>query len=135
MSFRTCKNCNALYLYSELNCPHCPGIQIKSKISLALLMGLSLSACEEKSEPDIQALYGDAMIDSDGDGYDEETDCDDQDALTYPGAAEIDSTEECMRDLDDDGYGDSQPDNSNVIAGTDCDDSDPSINPGEENCN
>jgi len=135
MSLQTCNNCNALYKSAELTCPHCPIIHIKSKIPVALLLGLTMSACEEKSDQDVQALYGVAFVDSDGDDYNEEIDCDDQDALTYPGAAEIDSTEECMRDLDDDGYGDSQPDNPNVIAGTDCNDSDPYINPGEGNCN
>ena len=46
-------------------------------------------------------------VDGDGDGYlDCKGDCDDTDAMTYPGAAESDSETECMRDADEDGFGD-----------------------------
>jgi hypothetical protein len=66
-------------------------------------------------------------IDNDGDGYgnfsaieactadyygdgslimtDISGDCDDSEILTYPGAAELDSTTTCLADLDEDGYG------------------------------
>ena len=45
-------------------------------------------------------------IDGDGDGYlDCKGDCDDEDAMTYPGAAESDSETACMRDADEDGFG------------------------------
>ena len=32
-------------------------------------------------------------------------DCDDADAMTYPGAAEMDSETACLTDADEDGYG------------------------------
>ena len=72
-------------------------------------------------------------IDNDNDGYDSissgGTDCDDYDAYTYPGAAYWDSFTDCMTDVDGDNYGDENP-SFGVTAGTDCDDSSYSINPG-----
>ena len=48
-------------------------------------------------------------LDDDGDGtanYTQQSqDCDDNDPHTYPGAAAQDSTSECLRDSDGDGYG------------------------------
>ena len=84
--------------------------------------------------------------DGDGDGYgtsdssttacdapsdyvSDDTDCDDSDSNTHPGAAENDSSTDCMTDSDGDGYGDSGA-TGDVVAGTDCDDSDSGINPG-----
>ena len=65
-------------------------------------------------------------VDDDGDGFTEnDGDCDDADANTFPGAAENDSTTDCLTDSDGDGYGD------NSLGGTDCDDGDAAINPGE----
>ena len=43
--------------------------------------------------------------DSDGDGFVYCDDCDDSDALNYVGNAYMDSTTECMIDVDEDGYG------------------------------
>ena len=44
--------------------------------------------------------------DDDGDGfYACMDDCDDTDEYTFPGAAELDSTTECLTDWDEDGYG------------------------------
>ncbi len=73
-------------------------------------------------------LYNGACRDLDGDGYCLYEDCDDTDAATYPGAAELDSTTACMTDADGDGYGDDRP-ASGVTAGSDCDDSDAAISP------
>jgi len=56
------------------------------------------------------------------------TDCDDDDVFTYPGAADKESSTDCMTDADEDGYGDSTA-ISPVTAGTDCDDSDADISP------
>ncbi len=56
-------------------------------------------------------------------------DCRDGDALTFPGAAPNDSAAACMRDADDDDYGDTSAP-SGAVAGTDCDDSDVDISPG-----
>ena len=76
--------------------------------------------CDD-NDPDI------GIIDEDGDGSPEcTTDCDDSDANTYPGAAELESLEDCMRDADDDGWGDPVAPEGGV-AGTDCDDTDESI--------
>mgnify|MGYP002639854775 CR=1 FL=1 len=49
-------------------------------------------------------------------------DCDDDDPDAFPGAAEIEAPEACMRDADDDGWGDQFPTTAGVEAGTDCDD-------------
>ena len=85
-------------------------------------------------------------------------DCNDEDASTFPGSAEIDSDNFCMKDSDNDGYGDNsavanalpwvtdlglQFPESQLYDGTDCDDDNDSINPGaieilnngiDENC-
>ncbi len=95
-------------------------------------------------------------LDTDGDGFggadsevaaceqpkgfiEDGTDCDDTSALaewTYPGAAEVESLLDCMKDLDGDGYGDESPTTAGVIAGTDCDDNAGFLSPGEpEVCN
>ena len=80
--------------------------------------------------------------DGDGDGYgdpdasqttcdaasgylSDNTDCDDDDDDTYPGAASTSSS--CMTDADGDGYGDDSP-ASGVTAGDDCDDTDSTVN-------
>ena len=52
---------------------------------------------------------GDAP-DEDGDGFMACFDCNDADAMTYPGAAEMDSETECLTDADEDGYGASTKD-------------------------
>jgi hypothetical protein len=48
-------------------------------------------------------------------------DCADSDPATFPGAAQTDSAVLCMKDLDDDGYGDTTPP-AGVTPGSDCDD-------------
>ncbi|MCB9743785.1 MAG: hypothetical protein H6740_14390 [Alphaproteobacteria bacterium] len=54
-------------------------------------------------------------------------DCDDTNDTTgqstYPGAAQLDSSTVCMKDRDNDGFGDDSPSRTGVTAGTDCDDS------------
>jgi len=66
--------------------------------------------------------------DLDGDGYECDDDCDDSDANTYPGAAELESATAGMTDADGDGYGDDSP-ATGVTAGTDCDDTDLAVSP------
>ena len=56
-------------------------------------------------------------------------DCDDDSETTYPGAASLDSEEDCLKDDDGDERGDVDPDNPDVDEGTDCDDSDPEVTP------
>jgi hypothetical protein len=69
------------------------------------------------------------------------SDCDDTNADTFPGAAPNDSATECMRDEDGDDYGDDNPPGG-VTPGTDCDDLNANIvdmctpcMPGEFICN
>ena len=104
--------------------------------------GAGDSAQDTASEPADQALYGvpDSgfapeygveMVDNDEDGFMWDSDCDDNDPKTFPGAAFNESSTECMTDADGDGYGSNTP-ASGVTAGTDCDDSDASVYPGAE---
>ena len=83
------------------------------------------------------------LDDSDNDGFSTcSGDCDEQDEYTFPGAAELESTELCMKDVDGDGYG-SMEASGNINHGTDCDDSNNAIYPHAmercsgafENCN
>lgn len=91
-------------------------------------------------------------LDSDGDGFgdgsefvftcivpegylENNADCDDSSAETFPGSAEQDSQVDCMRDGDGDGYGDVNV-SAGVTPGTDCDDANIDISPGSvESCN
>lgn len=57
-------------------------------------------------------------------------DCDQGYSRTYPGAAELDSLADCMRDADDDGYGADANVGPFVTPGTDCDDANAGIHPG-----
>jgi hypothetical protein len=58
-------------------------------------------------------------------------DCDDTSAQTFPGAAEFEEDPMlCRRDEDQDGYGESTPSGTDVAAGTDCDDADVNAFPG-----
>lgn len=57
-------------------------------------------------------------------------DCDDSDPNTHPGAAKLDSKTECMKDSDLDGFGDMNPANKSVKAGTDCNDDSAATFPG-----
>ncbi|MDP6933728.1 MAG: hypothetical protein QGG40_12470, partial [Myxococcota bacterium] len=67
--------------------------------------------------------------DDDGDGVTTcDGDCNDGNAYIYPGAAYNDSTTQCMKDMDGDGYGEAYP-TEDVAGGTDCDDEDASATP------
>ena len=60
----------------------------------------------------------------------DDTDCDDASASTFPGAAELDGdARACMKDDDDDGWGDVAPPDG-VVAGSDCDDASDVTFPG-----
>ena len=56
-------------------------------------------------------------------------DCDDGDSNTFPGSSPNDSSTSCMTDADGDDYGDTDPE-SGVTSGSDCDDSNATINSG-----
>jgi large repetitive protein len=61
-------------------------------------------------------------------------DCDDDNPNTHPGAAELESLDDCMKDDDGDGYGERAPFGS-IAPGTDCNDSRDEYFPGApENC-
>ena len=57
-----------------------------------MLLGLGLAACGDAKEDsglyDVQPLYGDAMVDVDGDGWPPGEDCDDEDPSIHPEAEE-----------------------------------------------
>jgi hypothetical protein len=132
---KICNSCHQHFLAIENECQNCTPQQsslISKAPMLALILGLGVS-CGDKNEtdPSVTALYGDPGIDEDQDGYFMQEDCDDSDANTYPGAAELDSTTECMTDADNDGYGDMDS-VSPIVAGTDCNDSDDNTNPAAE---
>ncbi|MBC8066964.1 MAG: hypothetical protein IAG13_01410 [Deltaproteobacteria bacterium] len=63
------------------------------------------------------------------DTIDNDDDCFDNDDHTFPGAAEQDSAIECMKDTDEDGWGDDMPPEG-VGIGTDCLDDDATTFPG-----
>ena len=104
--------------------------------------------CNGVADDDDSGVTGTStwFVDSDSDGYgdaadagteycdppsayvSDNSDCLDSDGDTFPGAAAIDSTTDCMTDADGDDYGDDSP-VSGVTDGTDCDDSDASVNP------
>ena len=91
------------------------------------LMGFLLSCSADKNDT---AGGGIKVVDADGDGFNSVDDCNDSDANTFPGAADLDDADACMTDADDDGYGDSAP-LDGVTAGTDCDDGDADLNPAD----
>lgn len=126
---KVCHRCQSHIV--DTDCPHCEvhSTVVKTPtIALSVLLGVGLTACESP-----QALYGVPYTDIDQDGFEDYEDCDDQDPYTYPGAAPEDSETECMTDFDGDGYGDANP-AEGVEAGTDCDDAEATVNPGNENC-
>jgi hypothetical protein len=90
--------------------------------------GDGFTTCDGDCDDDDGTL---SLDDLDGDGFSTcDGDCDDGDLFTYPGAASEDSLTACMRDFDGDNYGDDSPSNSDVTAGTDCNDLNSAKNPG-----
>jgi len=104
MSLRLCTACNHHYVASESSCPHCSKKSFRpvQKASWAVLLGLSLTACGETEkdtatddtstsvvEPEMSALYGVPNVDNDGDGYEMDVDCNDDDPDIHPDAEEI----------------------------------------------
>jgi hypothetical protein len=89
-------------------------------------------ACGEKATDSGQVTSTTAaepnFIDNDGDGFEADEDCNDEDATIYPGSV-AESTELCLMDQDGDGFGDANA-TAPYDAGTDCADSDPLTFPG-----
>ena len=95
-----------------------------------------------------EITYGFWYADTDGDGYGDDStgvqgeapsgyvrtggDCDDDDEFTFPGAAELESADECMTDADEDGYGAIAVGSTDITIGSDCDDGEATIYPGAE---
>ncbi|MCK6518179.1 putative metal-binding motif-containing protein, partial [Myxococcota bacterium] len=129
-----------------------------SRMTLLLSLSLALVACKDDSSDSVtpsdsvSGADSDAgPTDADGDGYDVETDCDDENPAVNPAAAEtcdgIDNncdgaadegvTSTFYQDADGDGYGDDAapieaceaPEGASAIGG-DCDDADVAFNPG-----
>jgi hypothetical protein len=133
-------------------------MRLSTAVVVCSLLG---SACEPVAQKH-DTGQAEPAVDADGDGYDREVDCDDEDPQRHPGADEVcDGLDnDCDGFLDDedpslvggasvyldgdgDGYGDaasavgacSAPDGY-VDDGSDCDDADAAINPGAlEICN
>lgn len=79
-----------------------------------------------------------SVEDLDGDGFSAcgakgSVDCDDTDAYTFPGAADLEENgaDYCMTDLDGDGWGDAEP-GEGIDAGTDCHDANHLLNQNDD---
>jgi len=150
MAFHVCVSCSSPFLAVDSICPHCgAALAPRKNMLITALLGLGLMGCgdtgkvdssepsgeptvEPAIEPDnVEPPYGVGDLDVDQDGFYID-DCDDEDPAAFPGAAENDSTSDCMRDADNDGYGDSEPSNPDVTPGTDCNDEDATIHPNAE---
>ena len=82
-----CPHCSTLV--PRHICPSCGATVTKKTRTTAAMavLGLGLLAgCPQ--QPPVAALYGAALVDEDGDGYDAEADCDDNDADIHPDAEE-----------------------------------------------
>lgn len=150
MSMTICSSCGC-YVIDQSHCPcessdkPAKGAGAARALLISSLMGVGLTACDILSP---KAIYGVPVYeDLDEDGFQLNEDCDDNDPLTFPGAAELEPDNTlCMADADEDGYGASTPAEGTmgVEPGTDCDDTDPDIHPDatelpgdgvDQNCN
>jgi len=128
---------------------------VLARASLILLLLSCESTLLEIDVKDAPADTGAAFTDKDGDGFGLEDDCNDSDALIHPGAEEVcdDRDNDCdgtidqdasdaslwYLDQDGDGFGNTnssslaceQP-SDHVEIGGDCNDSNPEVNPDEE---
>ena len=91
------------------------------------------TACYEDADYD---GYGE--MDPSGDGITAGTDCDDTEEYAYPGAAyneldlDGDGATDCSQDEDGDGFGEMDPSADGALAGTDCDDGNADMAPGDD---
>ena len=111
---------------------------IRIRLIPVFLLVLVLVGCPDEQPIDDDDTSSDvddeALVDFDGDGYDEAVDCDDTDPLTYPGAAELcdGKDNDCDGSVPDDEV---DGDGDGFLACGECDDADPSTHPGaEERC-
>lgn len=89
-----CAGCGCHAKHTELTCPHC-GASLRGadgsvpRAAAALLLGLGAVALGCSSGPFASSPeYGVAITDSDGDGWEDEADCDDANAEIHPEAME-----------------------------------------------
>ena len=82
-------------------------------------------------EEQLECASSDGDLDDDGslDVFYDGEDCDDTDPFVGPGFAANDSAVDCMRDADDDDWGDAGAIGAGLVAGTDCADSDATVHP------
>ena len=99
---------------------------------VAIGTNISSSATFSSADPyAFEVTTGEEELDLDFDGSFSCEDCDDLDGNTYPGIAVNElNPAQCMTDDDGDGYGTSTPTGS-AAAGSDCNDQNSSINPGQ----
>ena len=106
-----CAACETLVFAGTCVCPHCGvkkacrGTGALGKAAMAVGLVTALAACEGEGdvETGVQALYGVALVDNDGDGYPEGDDCNDDDANIHPDATETagDGVDSNCNDEDD----------------------------------
>ena len=88
-------------------------------------------ACGEKegdTNTNTETSSEDPVVDTDGDGFTSDVDCNDDDATVFPGSV-AESADLCLLDVDGDGFGDAAA-SAPYDAGTDCNDSDSFTFPG-----
>jgi PKD repeat protein len=112
---------------------------------------VTVQVSDPQGHTDTQSFSIWIVVDADGDGYDNRVDCDDHNPAVHPGAVEVCNgiDDNCdgqidegvlltfYRDSDGDGYGDPSVSVQACTApagyvanNTDCDDTDPAVNPG-----
>ena len=88
MTAELCGHCGTLVLGAR--CPHCErprGTRLATAAAIVAL-GLTMGACADGLNDDVQALYGVEITDDDQDGFGVDEDCDDSDPDIHPGAEE-----------------------------------------------
>ena len=87
MQLKKCSTCQQHY-HSSVQCPYCTNNHTRSFPAWSLLLGLGLGGCQD-ADKDLHPAYGVEVVDMDGDGFDSEIDCNDDDPEIHPDAEEI----------------------------------------------